>query len=110
MSQHAALCAKADNTCVYTDSSCVDSKLGAAALVLSNPSSDLSLILHERRRHLGNEGQITVYVAELNGILVGLQILQAQSDLHSKKAIVFSDNQGVLRVFVTLLVPPDNLF
>lgn len=110
MSQHAALCAKTDNTCVYTDGSCVDSKLGAAALVLSNPSSDLSLILHERRRHLGNEGQITVYVAELNGILVGLQILQAQSDLHSKKAIVFSDNQGVLRVFVTLLVPPDNLF
>lgn len=71
ISQYAGICARAVVTCVYTDGSCVDGKLGAAAVILSNPSSDPSPILHERSHHLGSDAQTTIYVAELNGILPG---------------------------------------
>jgi ribonuclease HI len=46
---------------------------------------------------MGRDTESTVYAAELKGILLALQILEATPDLHHKKATIFTDNQSTLR-------------
>ena len=97
IAQHATIRAKADTTCVYTDGSCVNGNVGAAAVILSDPNSGASAVMHERSLHLGSDTQSNVYVAELNGILLALEVIRTELQTCNKKATIFSDNQGALK-------------
>ena len=97
IAQHAMICTEADTTCVYTDGSCVNGNVGAAAVILSDPNSDTSAVMHERSLHLGSDTQSTVYTAELNGILLALEVIRTELQPGNKKATIFSDNQGALK-------------
>ena len=55
---------------VYVDSSAINSKVGAAAVLLREGKPPCTLHLH-----LGPESEHTVHEAELVGILLGLQLI-----------------------------------
>jgi hypothetical protein len=66
---------------LYTDSSCINDKVGASVVTADGS------ITH--RSYLGQASEVTVYVAELRGILLALQIAYEKD---YKAVIVFTDN------------------
>lgn len=66
-------------------------------MILANPASDSSPIVHERSIHLGSDTQSNMYASELNRILLALDIIKTELQFDNKNAMVLSDNQGALR-------------
>jgi ribonuclease HI len=71
--------------------------IGAAAVILSPPSSTSSLVLQKRTQYIGTDTQSTVYAAELKGILLALEILMANACTNRTNFIIFCDNQSALK-------------
>ena len=71
---------------IYTDGSGINGKIGAAAVALT-------LNTHAQA-FLGTETASNVYAAELQGILMGLDIATKSDRLH---AVIFTDNQAALQ-------------
>ena len=84
-------------TCVYTDGSDIDGHVGSAALVLPTAGLPESAIQHQRVDYMGKDTEKTVYAAELQGIHLALQILQASPNTHGTTAVIFTDNQSALK-------------
>jgi hypothetical protein len=78
---------------LYTDGNCINNKVGASAVTANG------LITH--RSYLGRASEVTVYAAELRGILSALQIAYKKD---YKAFIVFTDNQAAIRSIAN----PDN--
>lgn len=97
LKHHNNTCTTENTACIYTDGSGIDGHVGAAAVLLETPDSPNSLILQKRTYYMGRDNESTVYAAELKGILLALQILEATPDLHRKKTTVFTDNQSALK-------------
>ena len=70
----------------YTDGSCINDKVGASAV-----TADGSII---HRSNLGRASEVTVYAAELRGILSALEIVYKKD---YRAVIVFTDNQAAIR-------------
>lgn len=82
---------------VYTDGSGIDGHIGASAVTLRSPRCESSPILQKRTQYMGKDTESTVYAAELKGIFLALQILQATPSPHCMKVIIFTDNQSALK-------------
>jgi hypothetical protein len=76
-----------------TDGSGINEHIGAAVILLS-PDSLSSPLLRKRIRYVGREAKSTVYAAQLEGILLALQILKTNRNPNPdrKKAAIFTDN------------------
>jgi ribonuclease HI len=70
----------------YKDGSCINDKVGALAVTAD------SSITH--RSYLGRASEITIYAAELRGILSALEIAYKRD---YRAVIVFTDNQAAIR-------------
>ena len=66
---------------LYTDGSCINDKVGASAV-----TADGSI---KYRSYLGRASEVTVYAAELRGILSSLEIAYRKD---YRAVIVFTDN------------------
>lgn len=79
------------NLHIYTDGSGINGHLGAAAV---SPK-----FKHSRKAYMGDGNTSTVYVAELQGVKLALQI--AEEDLERgnrrNKVIIYTDNQAAIR-------------
>jgi ribonuclease HI len=95
--QHGIICARKDTTCIYTDGSGIDGHVGAAAVVLLEPSSKTSPILRKRIHYMGKDTESIVYAAELKGISLALQTLQDDTHVLRNKVVIFTDNQSALQ-------------
>lgn len=84
-------------TCVYKDGSGIHEHVGAAAVVLSNQGSMSSPVLHKRAQYMGTDAQSTVYAAELQGMLLALEIIIANSNMLFHYFTIFTDNQSALK-------------
>jgi hypothetical protein len=71
---------------LYTDGSGINGRVGAAAIC---PKYQIS-----RSSYMGQQSESTVYVAELQGILLALVIILQRQMQH---AVIFTDNQATLQ-------------
>ena len=71
---------------IYTDGSGINGKVGAAAVALQ-----LDVV---KQTFMGEENTSTVYAAELQGILMALEIAIGQL---STRVVIFTDNQAALK-------------
>ncbi|KAH9205425.1 hypothetical protein DL95DRAFT_491113 [Leptodontidium sp. 2 PMI_412] len=71
---------------LYTDGSCINDKVGASAVTADGS------ITH--RSYLGQASEVTVYAAELRGILSALEIAYKKD---YRAVIVFTDSQAAIR-------------
>ena len=110
ISQHNSLCGDTDTTCVYTDGSGIDGHVGAAAVILSNPRSISSPVLHERMQYIGTDTQSTVYTAKLKGIVLALQILIANSSPEYHHFTILTGNQSALKTLRSPGTPQGDSF
>ena len=78
---------------VYVDSSAINGKVGAAAVLLREGKP-----LHALHLHLGPESEHTVHEAELVGILLGLQLIYTEKKA-ATSCMIGVDNQAALRAF-----------
>jgi hypothetical protein len=78
---------------IYTDGSGIDNHVGAAAVSPLTRSTKMA--------YMGNSETSTVYVAELQGIKLALQIADEDAEIGNKrdKVIIFTDNQAAIRTF-----------
>ena len=81
----------AGHTMIYTDGSGINKKIGTAAV---HPASK-----EVRRMYMGNSEWYTVYSAELCGIVIALEMVQALGGLVQKdrKVIINTDNQASIQ-------------
>lgn len=79
------------NVHIYTDGSCINRKVGAAAVCLRTG--------HRKESYMGLETTSTVYAAELQGISLALSIADADTSINEKesKIIIYADNQAAIR-------------
>jgi ribonuclease HI/uncharacterized protein YchJ len=86
--EHDSVVSRSRNSALvlYTDGSCINDKVGASAVTADGS------ITH--RSYLGRASEVTVYAAELRGILSALQIAYKKDH---KAVIVFTDNQAAIR-------------
>lgn len=82
-----------NNLYVYTDGSGIDGHVGAAAV---SP-----LIRDTKIAYMGNNETTTVYVAELQGIKMALQIAAEDWERGNRrdKVVIFTDNQAAIKTF-----------
>ena len=78
-------------TMVFTDGSCHDGKVGAAAALFINHQHVTTL-----RYHLGKATEHTVFEAEAVGLILAAHLLRKNEDI-SFPATIFADNQAVIR-------------
>jgi ribonuclease HI len=78
---------------IYTDSSAINGKVGAAA-ILTRPGSPLCTL----HLHLGPESEHTVHEVELVGILLGMQLISTEKHRSTMFAIGV-DNQAAIKAF-----------
>lgn len=72
---------------VYTDGSAIGGKVGAAAVVLSLGIESNLLV--------GSDTKVTVYAAELHGLVLAI-VIAAQHLEHRSSLIIFTDNQAAI--------------
>ena len=78
-------------TMIFTDGSCRDGKVGAAAALFINHEHVETL-----RYHLGKSTEHTVFEAEAVGLILAAQLLLKNEGV-SFPATIFADNQAVIR-------------
>jgi ribonuclease HI len=97
IAHHQDICSTGNTNCIYTDGSGINGHVGAAAVTLLTPTSPGSPTLQRRIFYMGRDTESTVYAAELQGIYLALQILEARPEPQLRKATIFTDNQSALR-------------
>ena len=85
---------------VYSDGSAIDGKVGAAAVLLRAGRTTRTLHFH-----LGAEDKHTVHVAEMVGILLGLQLISTERKGGTTFALGV-DNQAAIKAFKSNLRSP----
>ena len=78
-------------TMIFTDGSCHDGKVGAAAALFINHEHVATM-----RYHLGNATDHTVFEAEAVGLILAAQLLLKHNAV-TFPATIFADNQAVIR-------------
>ena len=76
-------------TKVYSDSLCIDGKVGTAAVIFKNGEE-----LHVLRKHIGDECQHKVYEAEVIGLTLAAELIARENFVED--AIIGSDNQAAI--------------
>ena len=79
-----------DETKIFTDGSCTEGKVGAAAILYVNNTQIAKL-----RYHLGSAREHTVFEAELVGLILAVHLL-ATNELVPYPASIFVDNQAAI--------------
>ena len=91
--QHDEIVADETNACIFTDGSCIQGHTGAAAVWPAKQEM--------RNAYMGLESTSTVFAAELQGICLALEMIQADIDQrngHQYQHIrIFTDNQAAIR-------------
>ncbi len=93
-SQHDNITANKDNSCIYTDGSCIQGHTGAAAVWPTKQRTESA--------YMGPDTTSTVYAAELQGVCLALAMVQVdirQGHRH-KHLHIFADNQAAIRSVV----------
>ena len=88
LEEHRTLTSK---TKIYTDGSCTDGKVGAAA-VLYVDNRQVSML----RYHLGSAEEHTVFEAEMVGLILATHLL-ANSNESTLPATILADNQAAIQ-------------
>ncbi|KAK0368799.1 reverse transcriptase [Colletotrichum limetticola] len=76
---------------IYTDGSGIDGQIGAAAVCTTTQQT--------RKSHMGDDTTSTVYAGELQGIVLALEMAQAdnKNGNHRSKVFIHTDNQAAIR-------------
>ncbi|KAF6782471.1 hypothetical protein CSOJ01_16001 [Colletotrichum sojae] len=76
---------------IYTDGSGINGQIGAAAVCTTTQQT--------RKSHMGDDTTSTVYAGELQGIVLALEMAQAdkQNGNHRSKGFIHTDNQAAIR-------------
>ncbi|OHW97033.1 reverse transcriptase [Colletotrichum incanum] len=76
---------------IYADGSGINGQIGAAAVCTTTQQTSKS--------HMGNDTTSTVYAGELQGIVLALEMAQAdkQNGNHRSKVFIHTDNQAAIR-------------
>ncbi|KAK1471623.1 zinc knuckle, partial [Colletotrichum abscissum] len=76
---------------IYTDGSGIDGQIGAAAVCTTTQQT--------RKSHMGDDTTSTVYAGELQGIVLALEMAQADKENgnHRSKVFIHTDNQAAIR-------------
>ncbi|KAK7433457.1 reverse transcriptase, partial [Colletotrichum acutatum] len=76
---------------IYTDGSGIDGQIGAAAVCTTTQQT--------RKSHMGDDTTSTVYAGELQGIVLALEMAQADKENGNDRSKVFihTDNQAAIR-------------
>ncbi|KDN71119.1 putative zinc knuckle, partial [Colletotrichum sublineola] len=76
---------------IYTDGSGINGQIGAAAVCTTTEQT--------RKSYMGDDTTSTVYAGELQGIVLALDMVQAdkQNGNHRSKAFIYTDNQAAIR-------------
>ena len=77
-----------DSLIIYTDSSRINDKIGASAVSLYTNE--------ERSAYLGPDNRYTVYIGELYGIYMALELAITTEHQHLT-VLIFTDNQAAIR-------------
>ena len=77
--------------CIYTDGSGHNGGVGAAAIHRRNDGTTV-----RRRFHLGRLDEHTVFEAEVTGIILALDIIQATAGPRTTKVTILLDNQAAI--------------
>ena len=85
---------------IFTDSSAMEGKVGAAAILICKGRHTRTL-----RLHLSPKTEHTVHEVELVGILLGLHILSTKKK-NGKPAMIGVDNQAAIKAFNSELRNP----
>ena len=93
ISQHDQTRKDTDTLAIYTDGSAIDGHVGAAATA---PAAKTRLT-----KYMGTIRATTVFAAELQGIVMALELAGAEMVHGKRKIAVFTDNQAALRALVT---------
>ena len=80
-----------DAICIYTDGSGINGHVGAAAVCTTTQQT--------RSSYMGDDTTSTVYAAELQGIVLALEIAETdkQSGNERSRLLIFTDNQAAIR-------------
>ncbi|EKG09366.1 Reverse transcriptase, partial [Macrophomina phaseolina MS6] len=78
---------------IYTDGSAIDGHVGAAATAHTAKT--------RRTKYMGTIKATTVFAAELQGLVMALELAEAEMVHGKRKIAVFTDNQAALRALVT---------
>ncbi|EKG09000.1 hypothetical protein MPH_14030 [Macrophomina phaseolina MS6] len=78
---------------IYTDGSAIDGHVGAAA---TTPTTNT-----RRTKYMGTVKSTTVFAAELQGIIMALELAGVETAHGKQKIAIFTDNQAALRALVT---------
>ena len=78
--------AKLTQTRVYLDGSCIDGKIGAAAMMFRQGEEVCTL-----RKHIGDECHHTVYEAEVIGLTLAAKLIAREH--FAENTIIGADNQ-----------------
>lgn len=80
-----------DAAYIYTDGSGIDGQIGAAAVCTTTQQT--------RKSHMGDDTTSTVYAGELQGIVLALEMAQADkgNGNHRSKVFIHTDNQAAIR-------------
>ena len=73
-------------TRVYSDSSCIEGKVGAATVMFRQGEE-----LHAIRKHIGDECHHTVYEVEVIGLTLSAELIARENFVED--AIISADNQ-----------------
>src|SRR5882724_1186543 len=76
---------------VYSDGSCIDGKMGTAAVMFKNGEEQLIL-----RKHIGDECQHMVYEVEVIGLTLAAELVARENFVED--AIIRADNQAAIHV------------
>ncbi|KAK0369062.1 zinc knuckle [Colletotrichum limetticola] len=76
---------------IYTDGSGIDGQIGAAAVCTTTQQT--------RKSHMGDDTTSTVYAGELQGIVLALEMAQADKESGNSRSKIFihTDNQAAIR-------------